>query len=46
MVHFVVDNRKNFQRPGYGQSFICVLGITRGLLYVYMLEIIQLMCRV
>jgi hypothetical protein len=46
MVHCVMDDRKNLQGPRYGQSSICVVIITVCLLHVYMLEIVQLMCRI
>jgi hypothetical protein len=46
MVHFVMDDRKNLQWPRDGQSSICIVMITVCLLHVYMLEIVQLMCRI
>ena len=46
MVHFVMDDCKNLQRPGDGQSSICVVIIIVCLLHVYVLEIIQLMCHI
>ena len=46
MVHFVMDDRKDLQGPRDGQSPICVVIITVGLLHVDMLEIVELMCYV
>ena len=43
MVHFVMDC-KDLQGPGDGQSSLCVVIITVGLLHVHMFEIVQLMC--
>ena len=44
MVHFVMDDCKDLQRLGDGQSSICVVIITVCLLHVHMLEIVHLMC--
>ena len=46
MVHFVMDDRKNLQGPRDEQTSICVVIIKVCLLHVYMLEIVQLMCRI
>ena len=44
MVHFIMDDHKDFQGPGDGQGCICVIIIMVHLLHVHMLEIVQLMC--
>jgi hypothetical protein len=46
MVHFIVDDCEDLQQPNNQQCSICVIIVTMHLLYVQMLEIVQLICDV